>query len=52
MDEKLLQILDKEEDSADHFGKIVAHTLRKLDEKKQRKARIRIEQVLMEIEEE
>jgi hypothetical protein len=51
MDAKLLEVLSKDEDDSDHFGKIVANALRNLEPKKQRAARIKIEQVLMELEE-
>jgi hypothetical protein len=52
IEEKLLKIIEKEEDEADAYSKIVASFLRKMSPKKQRKARMRFEQTMIEIDEE
>jgi hypothetical protein len=44
----MLSIINKEEDDADHFGKIVANFLRKFEPKEQIMARIKFEQVMLE----
>jgi hypothetical protein len=48
----LLKILTKEEYDAERFGATVANFMRKYDSKMQRKARIKIEELLIKLEEE
>jgi hypothetical protein len=48
-----LGVQEKEEDSSsDHFGKIVANYMRPWNAKKQANARIKIEQILLDMQDE
>lgn len=45
-----MNILERKEDEFDHFGKVVAAFLRKLDGKKQRMAQLNFQKLMLKIE--